>query len=170
MASWIQRPLKAAPSVPGSSSGDAQQRRDELDHHQREREHDERVDDQRKLRPLERLTETGHHQHPAGHDDGEVPDDKDRPAQRSTEHRAIRQPWHRKIQKRQKCVAEPAKEDSLRVVVTQAAPRAPGLAAQELGDVKLERHGDAEQHRHHEHQHGRRPVSTHERVFGAGKR
>ena len=74
---WVceQREDERANDVPARdeelAGADAQERRDELDHHQREREHDEHVDDPWKLRPLERLTETGHHQHPAGNDDRE---------------------------------------------------------------------------------------------------
>src|ERR1700687_5656453 len=67
-----------------------QEWQDELEDHEHERKNDERVHDERKLGPLQRLAETGSNQYPTGNDARAVPDPEKKPPQPAAQHRPIR--------------------------------------------------------------------------------
>ena len=111
----------------------------------------ERIDHQRKFRPLQRLAESGQHQRPAGADDGEIPQAENPVSQPDAGNRPSRKQRNRVVKEREKCIAEPAQHDSLRVVVPQTTPTKPGpVSGNEIGGEQFDRRGHAERNGNHQ--------------------
>ncbi len=121
-----------------------EERRQELYGGKQQCEHDEKVDHQRELGPLERLTDARQHENPAWRHDGEVPDGEHPEAERPARDPAAGQNGYRVIQEREEGIAQPAEHDALRMRVTQAAPAQWQRAAGDVRCDELQRHQDAE--------------------------
>src|SRR5882672_1825899 len=105
---------------------------DKLEDHQNEGEDDERVYDEWKLRPFQRLAETGSNQHPSREDHRKIPDPEEKPSEPTAQNRPICQARDNIIKECQKRVAQPSEEYALRMVVAKPAPGKPSVASQKF--------------------------------------
>src|ERR1700756_1225775 len=162
-ASGIQRPLNAAPRPPGVRkhqkdnaadnvpAADIQVRepsskkwQDELEDHQDKGKDDECGNDERKLRPLQRLAETGSHQHPSREDHRKIPDPEKKPSQPTAQNRPICEARHSIIKECQERVAQPSKKYAFRMVIAKPSPGKPCVATQEFWKAELCGHRNTE--------------------------
>src|SRR5258708_25232060 len=148
---WIgkHREDNAADNVPGTDiqvgEPSFKEWQDKLENHQNEGEDDESVDDEWKLRPLQRLAEPGSHQHPSRKDHRKIPDQEEKPSESAAQNRPICQAWDNIIKECQKRVAQPAEEYALRVVVAKPAPGKPSVASHKFWKGKLGSDENSEQ-------------------------
>src|ERR1700737_4752709 len=115
----------AADDVPGTDvevrEPNFKEGQDKLEDPETEGEDDERVYDERKICPLQRLAETGGNQHPSGKDYRKIPNTEKEPSELAAQDRSICEAWHRVIKEGQECVAQPSEEYALRMVVAKPA-------------------------------------------------